>query len=92
MGIRNIIAIIVLLVGIAGIGCGFYIKSEMAQARSDIDNSTGLVPDNPVKSAVKGGLNRKVDEYRLPAMICFTGGGILVIVGAVTFFYRKKNG
>lgn len=72
-----------LLAGLVLVIYGIYGTFRMAEARGDIDSKTSLVPENPFKDVVKGGLNEKVDEYRLPVALCYIGGFALIIVGGV---------
>ena len=92
MNYKQMIAIVVIIVGVVLLIFGFYGKYRMDEARQDIDTTTGFFPDNPVKETVSDRLHGKVDAYALPVTLCFVGGVILIIIGgAGVYFYRSKK-
>lgn len=82
--------LVALLVGFGLILYGVYGSYEMAEARQDIDSKTSFVPDNPLKDAVKGNLNKRVDEYRLPVALLYIGGVVCILGGAVLIYQGRK--
>lgn len=82
--------LVALFVGFGLILYGVYGSYQMAEARQDIDSKTSLVPDNPLKDMVKGNLNKRVDEYRLPVALLYIGGVVCILGGAVLIYQGRK--
>lgn len=82
--------LVALLVGFGLILYGTYGSYKMAEARQDIDSKTSFVPDNPIKDMVKGDLNKRVDEYRLPVALLYIGGVVCIIAGGVLIYQGRK--
>jgi len=92
MNKKQIIGIVVLIIGIVLLSYGFYGKSRMDDARGDINSGMSLIPDNLAKDIAKSELHKKVDEYILPVTALFVGGILCIIIGgSVTYHYRGKK-
>ncbi|NGX38099.1 MAG: hypothetical protein K1000chlam2_01270 [Chlamydiae bacterium] len=88
---KQIIGLVILLAGIGLILYGNYGKEQIREARGDIERKTRIIPDSPVKDVIKGELHSKVDRYREPVKLLFTGGMVLVAVGCVVLFFGRKR-
>ena len=82
--------LVALLMGFGLIIYGAYGSYKIAEARQDIDSKTSFVPDNPLKDMVKGNLNQRVDEYRLPVALLYIGGVVCIIAGGVLIYQGRK--
>lgn len=91
MNFKQIISIIVIVLGIGLIGYGFYGKKRMSDARGDIDSATGFVPDGKVKGVLSKKLYGEVDKYAVPVMLLFVGGIACVIIGGVSLYKTSKK-
>lgn len=91
MNYTRIGGLIALLVGIGLIIYGFHGKSRMEKARGQIDTADRFIPKNPLTDVAKKEMYRRVDEYELPVMLCFIGGGILIIGGAAMLYFARDR-
>ncbi len=74
----------------------------MGEARRQIASTQPpktIIPKNPltdritkdVTKSVKEKYYRQVDEYELPVMLCFVGGGIFTVLGIVLVALSRKK-
>ena len=89
---KQIIGLLILLVGIGLLLYGYYGKGQIQAARGDLERKTRILPESPVKDIVKGELKSKVERYREPIRLLFIGGWVLIVAGcAVMIFARNRK-
>ncbi|NGX26837.1 MAG: hypothetical protein K940chlam6_00762 [Chlamydiae bacterium] len=104
MNAKRISGIICILIGIVLLCLGFYGKHRMEEAREQIASArapSGIIPKNPITDPIQKDITegikekyyRQVDQYELPVMLLFIGGGVFIVIGIflLSFGRPKKN-
>jgi hypothetical protein len=91
MNKKQIIALIILAVGIFGFFFTKYEKGRVADAKSGIATGKSFLGNGEVGKTVGSTLDSKASQYDTPLMIMEIGSIALIVLGVAGFyFYRKK--
>jgi hypothetical protein len=88
---KKIIGIALMIVGVVAILIGFSARGKVANARENLQSTSGILGNNAVGKGIHDTLEGKIDSYDTPILLTFIGGGILVIIGARIFFRHRKR-
>lgn len=70
---------------------GIYGKHQLAKAQLGIDKGENLFSGNRYGKFVGEALEGHLAKYRMPLMICLTGGVVLVMVGVGILLLNRKK-
>src|SRR5262249_25311909 len=91
MNKKQIIALIILAVGIFGFFFTKYEKGRVASAKGDIATGKSFLGNGEFGKAVGNTLDSKASQYDTPLMIMEMGSIVLVVLGiAGVYYFRKK--
>lgn len=89
MKVNQIISLVVVVLGLAVIGYGFYSKKQISTARAEIHKMAQS--NNPVVKTVGKEMESMIGGYRSLINWCFFGGGLLVVIGAGGIYFFRKH-
>ena len=89
MKIKLIMSLVVVALGISLIGYGFYSKSHISTAKSEIHKMAES--KNSIVKTLGQEMESKIGRYRTIMNGCFMGGSILVVLGGSAFYYLRKK-
>lgn len=89
MNVKQIISLVIVVLGVALIGYGMYSKKQVSTARAEIHKMAQS--SNPVVKNVGKEMESMIGGYRSLITWSFIGGGILVVVGAAGFVFLRKH-
>lgn len=91
MNKKQIIALIILAVGIFGFFFTKYEKGRVASAKGDISTGKSLLGNGEFGRTVGGALDSKASQYDTPLMLMEIGSIILIVLGiAGVYYYRRR--
>jgi len=89
MNIKQIVSLVVIAIGIFLIGYGFYSKSHISTARTEIHKMTKS--KNSIVKTLGQQMESKIGRYHSIMNGCFFGGSILVVLGGTAFYYYRTT-
>lgn len=88
---KRIAGIIILIIGIALLVLGFYVKSRVSSAEKTIGAAQGFVPFCPANKVIENMTQEKIEQYRKLYKWSFGGGILLAIVGGGMIATSRKR-
>jgi hypothetical protein len=88
----TLISLVVTLLGVTGLGAGFYYKHKLNEAQKGLENLFSHDKSNPFSDAVGFGAKSKLKSYELKIHLLLAISAIMTAGGASLFVYfRQKN-
>lgn len=86
--------IVGLVIGLIGLGIAVFAFNggrQVAEAKQNINKSSGVLPKNPISGMVNSALQDKMSEYDKKVLMGEVAGVALIVLGAGIFFYYRKK-
>lgn len=87
----KLISLIVAVVGIAGLGAGFYYKKKLNEAKKGIDTLFAPGGSNPFSDVVGFGAKSKLRSYEIKIHLLLAVSAIMTAGGAAYFVYLRQK-
>lgn len=87
----TLISLVITLLGLAGLGAGFYYKHKLTQAEKGIDNLFSHDRSNPFSDAVGFGAKSKIRSYEIKIHLLLAISAIMTAGGASLFVYFRQK-
>ncbi|MBS0605212.1 MAG: hypothetical protein JSS60_09300 [Verrucomicrobia bacterium] len=91
MKAKKIAGIVLIIIGIVVFLLAMYAKSRVAEAKQNVQKTSGMFSENPVNKQIGGALEKQISHYDAPIMWTMIGGIVVFVIGVGTLVMCKRR-
>jgi uncharacterized membrane-anchored protein len=91
MRMKQVLALVVTVIGIGVLGAGFYYKKRINETKEGISTMMAPLSGNPFSSVITVDAKNKLKSYELKIHLFLGFGALLTAFGISYYIYSKKH-
>ena len=91
MRYKQILALIIVVIGIGALGTGFYYKKRITETQKGVETLLSPMSGNPFSHSITEDLSAKLKGYEIKIHLLLGLGALMTAFGVSYYFYLKQK-